>query len=482
MVARGEASYDLAVDMDGALLTTDTLHEGVVTALLRRPWRLLRALSQLPKGRAAVKAALVDDSMDGVHAYPVRRDFLAYLRAEREGGRRLHLVSAADHRVASAVAARIGLFDSVIASRDEVNLKGPAKAEHLVRTFPAGFSYAGDSAADLAVFPKAQTIVLAGAKPHITARAQQLGVPIEATFPAEPLRLKPLMRALRLHQWAKNLLVFVPLLLSGSLIEALPVLRCVAGFLLMGLVASGTYIINDLSDLAADRVHPTKAARPFAAGQIPVLGGVAGAVLLISLGLAGAWALSPKFFGLLCVYCVGTLSYTLALKRTPLADVSVLAGLYALRVGMGAALSFAPLSDWLLVFSLFFFLSLSLAKRHVELVRLHQRGVQEVAGRGYRASDMVLTLPLGVASAMTSLLVMVMFLVFEAFPPHNYPNPGFLWAAPGVVFLWLCRIWLLASRGELHDDPVSFAVKDQTSLGLGLLLVGCTLAAVLTTA
>jgi 4-hydroxybenzoate polyprenyltransferase len=302
---------------------------------------------------------------------------------------------------------------------------------------------------------------------------------VEAEFPADGGRGRPWLKALRLHQWSKNLLILVPLLLSSQFLEPSALIDVAVGFLLMGLAASGTYILNDLSDLSADRAHRTKHSRPFASGAIPVWQGASAAGGLVVSALAGASVLSPLFGALLAVYVLTSLSYSLALKKTPILDVGLLAVLYALRIGIGAVLSAAPLSQWLVVFALFFFLSLSLAKRHVEIVRAAQAAPGPIPGRGYRTTDAPLTLSLGIGSAMTSLLVMVLFLAFERFAPGVYSRPGFLWAAPMIIFLWLGRIWLLAARGELEDDPVSFAIVDRVSLFLGLLLAIFTLLALL---
>lgn len=292
-------------------------------------------------------------------------------------------------------------------------------------------------------------------------------------------RFEPWLRALRLHQWAKNLLVFVPLLLSGGFLTADSLPRVALGFLLMGACVSGTYILNDISDIEADRAHATKRNRPFASGALGPMAGRAAAIplVLISVGLAAI--LSPAFGGLLALYAVVTISYSIFLKRLAILDVGILASLYALRLVIGAELAGVMLSQWLAVFALTFFLSLSLAKRHTEIVNAERAGGGQIAGRGYRTQDAGLVLALGISSAMAALLVMVLFLVFQAFQQPNYVHPQFLWAAPFLTFFWVSRIWLFASRGELDDDPVAFALSDRVSLAMGGLVVAAALAAVL---
>jgi 4-hydroxybenzoate polyprenyltransferase len=471
-------AQDLAVDLDGALLKSDSLHEGLVRAFFRRPLDALAALLALPGGRARFKARLADHSRAAVGHSPENRAFLAWLRGEAAKGRRLHLVSAADQEVVTAVAARFPIFERVIGTVGDHNLKGAAKRDRLLAEFPDGFSYAGDSTADLQVFASAQTIVLAGAAPGLARRARALGRPVEAEFPHPRLSLTVWIKAMRLHQWSKNLLMFVPLLLSGTLFSADALGRTLAGFVLMGLAASGSYILNDLADLESDRRHWSKQTRTFASGAISPLIGLAVAAGLIGVGLAGAWLLSPLFCLVLAGYLAATLSYSFYLKRVALLDVGILAALYGARLAMGAVLAQVVLSQWLMVFAFFFFLSLSMAKRHVEIVRAAEITTGMIPGRGYDVRDAGLILAFGLSAAMTSLLVLILFLVFEAFT-HAYAHPNWLWAAPGLIFLWLCRVWLLASRSQLEDDPVSFAVKDGVSLALGAVLAFCVVMAIL---
>ena len=470
---------DLAVDLDGTLLRSDSLHEGFVRAFFGKPADAIEAGLSVFRGRAALKDVLSGHSSNAVALQPEHDEFLAWLRAQAADGRRLHLVTAADHRVAATVAERFPIFDSVIGTQDGHNLKGAAKRDRLLAEFPDGYSYAGDSHADLPVFASAESVVLVGNTPSVAREVRAMGKLVEAEFPRLGVGLKVWLKAMRVHQWSKNLLMFVPLLLSGALFTPGILATTIIGFLLMGIAASGTYILNDLSDLDSDRRHWSKSKRPFASGAISPLVGLIGGMSLIAFGLAGALVLSAAFAATLLLYIATTLSYSLWLKRIALLDVGLLAALYAMRLAMGAVLANVLLSQWLMVFALFFFLSLSLAKRHVEIIRAAETMDGPIPGRGYHTRDAALTLPFGLSSAMTSLLVMVLFLVFEAFQPDTYPHPEWLWAAPSLMFLWICRIWLLAGRGELDDDPVSFAIKDRPSIALGAVLAFCVLMAVL---
>ncbi|MDP3175700.1 MAG: UbiA family prenyltransferase [Phenylobacterium sp.] len=468
----------MAVDLDGTLFLGDSLDEGFAKSLLTRPMHALRALVALLRGRASMKEALRNVTVDCVASMPVRAELVDWLRGEQKRGRRVHLVTAADQQVAEAAARRFDfLHGDALGTRDGVNLKGPNKSAALQEAFPDGFTYVGDSRADLPVFAAADSIVLAGAPAEVANAARQMGKPVEAEFQSAQNGVRSWMRALRLHQWSKNLLLFIPLLLGDRLDDPHAVIACVLGFVAVGVTASGTYIINDLSDLAADRAHATKWRRPFASGAIPVKAGLVAAPLLIAAGLAATTLLSSVAGLLLGIYTAVTLAYSFRLKRVPMLDVYVLAALYALRLGVGTALVEVPPSVWLMVFALFFFFSLSLAKRHAELVKAAERITGPIPGRGYRTQDAGLTLAMGVGSAMCSLLIIVLFLVFEAAVSGGYSRPAFLWPAPALIGLWVQRIWLLASRGDLADDPVSFAVRDRPSLVLGVLLIASALLA-----
>lgn len=286
------------------------------------------------------------------------------------------------------------------------------------------------------------------------------------------------LRALRAHQWAKNILVFAPLALSGAYaLQIEPILNVLGLFVCLSALASGTYLINDLSDLKADRKHRTKKHRPLASGAITVRAAVVAAAVLIAGGLIGAWLIAPGAALGLLTYLALTLSYSLRFKRIPLLDVTVLGGLYTLRLLIGAAGAGTVASVWLLTFAMFFFVSLSLAKRHSEIVAAQEAGQKTLPGRGYLVDDGPVTLVLGVSSAVASVLIVVLYLTDEAFPSGVYNTPSFLWAAPLLLHLWVARIWLLAHRGQMDDDPVAFAVRDKTSLVVAGLLGVALLAA-----
>lgn len=460
-------SPPLVVDLDGTLLRTDCLMEGLCAALFRNPLGVLAAAPSLLRGPAPFKRRIVALANLDVQTLPANAPMTAYAEAEADKGRRVHLVTASDQHVADDIAARFSFFDAATGSDGVHNLKGKNKAAYCAKTYPDGFVYAGDSRADLSVWDKARGAVLVDAPKDVRRQVSHDGPPVEASFTTRPSAFKAWRKALRLHQWAKNTLVFAPLLLAHAYMDLSLVLTVFAGFILMGITASGTYIINDLRDLADDRAHRSKHKRPFAAGDIPIVHGLVAAPVMIGAALLGATVLSPAFGATLAAYLVVTLCYSFGLKRKPLVDVFILAGLFTLRLVMGGALAGVPLSEWLLAFSMFFFLSLSVAKRHVEIVDRVRRGGGAIPGRGYVSSDAPLAMAFGVASATASLVILVIYLVEDAFGSPAYANPEWLWLAPAAIALWLSRVWFLAHREELDDDPVVFAVKDRLSLGLG---------------
>lgn len=458
----------LCVDLDGTLIRTDLLYETLLAALRRRPWIVLALPFWLLAGRANLKARIFDASGDGVDvdSLPLTEDLVGYLRDEKAAGRRIELVSASDRRIVDRVAERLGVFDAVLGSDGKTNLKGPVKAAVLADRHPGGFVYAGDAAADLAVWERA-----AGAIPvnAATARAGAIAAraPIEAAFGAAPRLLPALGRALRPHQWAKNALILLPLLLTRAYEIPSVLLAAIATIALFSIAASGTYLLNDLLDLTADRSHPSKCRRPLASGALPIPVALVLSPLLIAIGLLGTLAVDPDVFRCLLVYLALTLAYSFGLKTQPVVDVLALGALFTLRLLAGHLLVDGGVPAWLLVFSMALFTSLALVKRLTEVRGLEERGLVSAPGRGYRAGDGPFVMVLGVTTGMASVLIFMIYLVADPLHEMRLADPHWLWVVPAVLGWWLPRVWLLASRGQMHDDPVVFALKDRASLVLG---------------
>ncbi len=457
----------LILDLDDALLRTDLLHETAVAYVKQEPLRILNLAVWLWRGKAFLKQQLGTNVPLEVEYLPLNEELVSYARSEHAKGRKIGIASAADSVLAERVAARFDFIDFVIASDGETNLKGEAKAELLAERFPDGFIYAGDSGGDLKVWQRSKGVVLAGASAKVSATASKLGVPLLASFPRLPLGARGWRKALRIHQWAKNALVFVPLVLSGMASDPIAVLHAVAAFVAISLMASGTYLINDLFDLADDRIHWSKRNRPIAAGRLRISHGVLAAFSLVAASFIVAATLGLATFVMLAIYMAVTLAYSFYLKRLPIVDAFTLAFLFTMRLGIGITAVDAPPSPWLLVFSMFLFTSLSFAKRQTEIQRSVASGRTSVSGRGYLGTDAPMILAMGVSTAMVAITIMVLYIMNDVYSADFYGQPLLLWAFPAALFMWVSRIWLLCHREQLNDDPVAFAIRDRVSLGIG---------------
>ena len=479
----GPHSVAICVDLDGTLVKSDTLVDSVLVLARQHPWQLLRIPGWISQGKAAFKRHVTSAVALDVEHLPYNRPLLEWLRAQHGAGRRLYLATAADMGLAERVAEHLGIFDGVLASDGATNLAGGNKLAAFREHFGEDFCYIGNALPDAALLAACRTPMVANPVPALRAAMRKSGtVPVEI-FEDRPPVLKSWLRAVRLHQWAKNTLIFVPLLLAhawklGTICAAL------IAFLSFGMCASATYIINDLLDIETDRRHPRKRNRPFAAGDLPAISGVTVVVLLLgvafSLAVAlphivvkmpgGTWLTPPyKFLVWLSLYTATTLSYSAYLKRKLLLDVFVLSGLYTLRILAGSAATGVAVTAWLAGFSVFFFLSLAFVKRFSELEGLRERGAAVSNGRGYFVSDLEQLRALGTSAAYAAVVV-VMLYINDSKTNTLYRHPIRLWLVVPVLLLWLSQVWMLTSRGEMHDDPVVFAITDRRSLLLGVLM------------
>ncbi|MGA7295605.1 MAG: UbiA family prenyltransferase [Terriglobales bacterium] len=457
----------LCVDLDGTLLRGNVLWECILVLLKSSPIKLLLLPFWALLGRAALKQKLAASAQVDAAQLPYRQAVLDLLRDEKAAGRRIALTTAADREVADAIASHLGLFDEVHASDGEMNLKGASKGAFLAEHFAQnGFEYVGDASCDVDVWSKARAAYVVGTED----RAEQAAAvtTLKATFldprPSFVTSCRTWINALRGHHWAKNLLLFLPLALSHNLAADL-ILRTLVGFVLYGLCASGLYILNDLLDLHSDREHPWKKERPFAAGDISIPEGLLTSVVLISSALGLGFLLDLPFGLALLGYSALTILYSLYLKKVALLDVFVLSSFYSFRILAGALISSTRLSQWFLAFSMFFFLSLAMAKRYSEL--LHASDLVETgnSGRGYHTGDRELLLSLGVGSSFAAAVIFSLY-VHSTDVGLLYSSPEFLLLLCPVILYWLSRNWLLAHRGELKEDPVTLAIRDPVSYGV----------------
>lgn len=472
----GAKNVPLAVDLDGALIRTDMLGESALAGFRAAPLSALRWPLWLARGKAHLKRRLAENFAFDPAALPYHQPLLDWLRQQKQAGRALALCTASDQAVAQAIADHLGLFDEVIASDGNANLKGQAKADALCARFgPRGFDYAGNDAADLAVWRQARRAIVVNASAAVLRRARQQAAGAQAeplAFEREragPLqRLRVWARALRLHHWVKNILLFAPLLAAHHWSDGPGWLKALLGFAAFGLCASAVYLANDLLDLESDRRHPRKRSRPLAAGTLRMGRALLAAPLLLAASAAIAVQIGAGFAAWLAVYFALTCAYSLLLKRLILVDCLTLGILYTLRVVAGAAAAQVPMSFWALTFCGSLFLSLALVKRYAELLVQQAAGREQAHGRGYLTGDAPVLLALGVAAGYMAVVVLALYLNSEAVR-QLYRTPGLLTLAVPIVVYWVSWVWLQASRGRMHDDPLMFAFKDPSSLVAGLL-------------
>ena len=463
----------LAVDLDGTLIQTDTLHEAALRALRERPLSLLQLPFWLLQGKAVVKQKLAALSRFDATPLPYNRPFIDWLSKQHAQGRKLILCTAADASIAHAVAEHLGFFDEVMASDGHTNLGGRHKAAALEARFGAGgFDYAGNAHTDLQVWQRARHAVVVNASLSLTEKAKTIAV-VEQVFTQPVPDGLVIARVLRVHQWMKNCLLLMAPLAAHLIPDVMLLSTFALAFLAFSLCASAVYIGNDLFDLDSDRYHPRKKMRPFASGQVPVAWGVILAPLLLLCSLWLALPVGAGFVGWLTLYFVLTCAYSWGLKRLVLIDCLVLAMLYTLRIIAGAAAAGIALSFWLLAFAVFLFLSLAFVKRYAELDLQSQSGIERAHGRGYLTTDASLVQSLGITSGYASVLVLALYLNSDAVL-RLYHSPEFMWCSVPVMLFWVSWMWLKVHRGEMHDDPLLFAVRDKVSL-----LAGCAFAVVL---
>jgi 4-hydroxybenzoate polyprenyltransferase len=436
--------------------------EAIVRVLKRSPLNLVHLLASLFRGRAHFKKSVASKWVFDPSSIPYQEQFTAYLREEKQSGRRLVLATASHRSTAEAIAEHCGLFDLVIATDAATNLKGRNKLSAIRTLVGDHFVYAGDSAADLPIWEAADAAVLVNVRPSLTDRVKA-ETPIEVEFRDAQPGIRTWTRALRLHQWLKNLLIFVPLLTTFSFQSSHELQAAFLAFFSFSLVASATYLFNDLWDLDSDRAHPRKRLRPLASAQVSIISAILAALGLLLLGFLIAFSISASFALMLTLYMTVTVSYSWMLKRYVLIDVIVLSILFTLRILAGSVAIQVPVTTWLLAFSIFVFLSLALVKRCSELVSLSASQATAASGRDYQVSDLVVLWPLGASAAMAAVVVFGLF-INAPDTVSRYASPQFLWLAAIALIYWLSRLWLKTARGEMHDDPIIYTMKDRASI------------------
>ncbi|HEV2900073.1 MAG TPA: UbiA family prenyltransferase [Pseudaminobacter sp.] len=450
----------LAVDLDGTLIAGDLLWEGLFLLIRKNPLFLFLVPFWAARGPAALKQAIAARVDIDPASLPYRDAVLSRLRDERAAGRKIILATGTPRKFADAIAAHLGLFDAVLATDGLHNLTAGRKRAALVEAYgDGGFDYAGNSRHDLKVFDAARAAIVVAPDRHAARwQAAHGSEKIEVQKPT----FKTILKMLRVHQWLKNSLIAVPMVLSHEYFNIDMLVACALAFVSFSTAASAIYIVNDFFDLALDRQHPTKRNRPFASGVLSMPFGMGSAAVLLAISFATAVFLPPLFIGVLAAYLVATTAYSLSVKRMLLLDVLMLAFLYTMRLLAGAAATGVDVSFWLLAFSTFFFLSLALVKRFVELRASDLVRGERIAGRGYRAEDQDVIAQAGMASAFSSALVLALYIDSDAVR-ELYPHPWMVWPLAPIVLYLTMRVWILARRDEMHDDPVVFIISDWRS-------------------
>ncbi|MDH6268510.1 4-hydroxybenzoate polyprenyltransferase/phosphoglycolate phosphatase-like HAD superfamily hydrolase [Rhizobium sp. SG_E_25_P2] len=458
----------IVVDLDGTLVRSDLLHESVFDALSRHGARALGRSLFSDLRKQAIKRHFADLADIDYAALPYNEDVLALIVTTKQNGRPVYLATAAARRHAEGVAAHLGLFDGVFCSDDAVNLGGPHKAEALVGAFgEGGFDYVGNGSEDLAIWRVARSAVAVEASRTTTSALRRLHPDFDH-LQGRAVSAKLLARLLRVHQYAKNALIFIPLVTSHSF-DFASLLLALTAFAAFCACASGVYILNDLLDIQADRAHPSKRRRPFASGDVSIATGVMLFPLLTVLAFGLAALVSPAFAVVLGVYLALTTAYSFSLKRKMVVDVVTLAMLYTIRVIAGAIAIGVALSPWLFAFSTLIFTALALVKRYVELSMRLDAGLPDPSNRNYRIGDLQVIAALAAAAGMNAITVLALY-VSSPNVAALYSRPEILWGLCPLMLYWVARMLLMAHRRLMHDDPIVFAIRDRRSWAVG---AGC---------
>lgn len=463
------AAPPLVVDLDGTLLQTDLLHESTLRMIKHRPGSILLLPLWLLRGRAYLKSRIAGRSRLDCATLPVHQRFADWLAEEKRAGRRLILATASDHRLAEAAVQHLNLFDIVIGSDGVRNLKGREKLDAVVAFCAGPFDYAGNSRADQPLWEASREAIVVNAPKPVEAAARK-SANVTRVFAPTGSALRGAVRSLRLYQWVKNILIFVPAFTAHELTHVPTLIALSVAFLAFGACASGTYIVNDLLDLEEDRRHAVKRNRPYASGQTSIPTGVALAAFCIAAGLTtGAW-IGPGFLALLASYICLTLLYSLYLKRLLLVDVLMLAVLYTMRVVAGQTVTGIQISAWLSSFVFFLFLSLAFSKRAAELVKAGCTDKESLPGRGYAAIDFAVVTTAGIGCGLLSSLVLALYINSDAVR-LLYRRPAWLWGAIPPLLYYILRLWIAAGRGELDADPILYTMKRPSTYYVGALVL-----------
>ncbi|MDA9566374.1 UbiA family prenyltransferase [Planktomarina temperata] len=451
----------LAVDLDGTLLRSDMLHESFWSAFSSNISTPFVSLFAMTKGKAFLKQYLANASNIDPGTLPYNEVVLNYIKEWKKRGGRVALVTASDQGLARKIAEHLDLFDEVHGSDGILNLKGEAKADFLKDRYGDGqFCYIGDSAADVSVWKHSNKAITVNASKSVQRRAELCSVDVE-NLQNNSISLMSYAKQLRPHQWIKNCLVALPLC-AAQQFEGNAFIASLLVFICFNLIASSIYVLNDLLDLSADRLHIRKRNRPLASGDVPLLHGAILCIGLLTTGFYVAASISFSVVTVMLIYFAITTAYSLRLKREIIIDIFVLACLYTTRIIAGAVAAKIEISVWLIAFSIFFFLSLAAVKRQAELVDSISNQQEKINGRGYRADDLPIVSMIAMAAGFVSILVMALYIQTPEVA-NLYNQPEFLWGVCVILLYWVTNTIMIAQRGQMHDDPIVYAAKNRQS-------------------
>ena len=437
-----------------------------MSLIIKNPVYLFYLPFWLMSGIAHLKSQIAKRVTPDFKTLPLNPELLDFLQERKVNGWEIILATASNERIAEGIVNAFSIFDHCISSDDSTNLKSHRKLEK-IKAMSEEFSYCGNSMDDIVIFQQANESILVNPSSKKVSKAARSFISQTLDNKKENT-MKFWIKQLRVYQWVKNTLVVVPLILSQSYLEGLNTLYVITAFFCFSFLASATYIFNDILDIEADRVHPTKKFRPIAHGDISLPSAIIVA-LVIGLGsLATAYFISLNFLIVLTGYLCLTLFYSAKLKRYMGLDMVALAGLYTIRVVAGAAVIGEIVSFWLLSFSMFIFFALALVKRCAEMKMLEKKEKTKASGRDYSVDDYAVFMAFGAASSMMSVLMFAFYINSDVLE-NQYQSPEGLWLVLPALVYWLLRVWVKTHRGEMTDDPIIFAFKDRGSLILGLI-------------
>ena len=463
----------LVVDLDGTLIKTDLLFESASWLIATDLFSCFRLLAWSVGGKGFIKAKLANIYPIDPSTLPYNEHLLFWLKDQHSQGRQIILATASHIIIAKAIADHLNFFDQVLATKENLNLKGNNKRDKLVRIYgKGGFDYVGNSSADIPVWKSARNAYIVSSSQGLIAKVKAIGNLAQVFDDGRLPIWESLLKTMRPHQWLKNLLIFVPLFTAQLYGDTSSIVISSLAFIVFGLTASSAYILNDLVDIQDDRRHPRKKLRPFAAGNVNLLyGWLLWPTLLVFAFAISIWTMPRFFMAVQATYLLLTFVYSFSLKKKVIVDVITLAGLYTIRIIAGIAALNISLSFWLLSFSMFIFLSLALVKRFSEIKSIQNSELPlKLSGRGYYIDDLELVSSMGISAGYISVLVLALY-IQDISITNLYHRPEFIWLACPLLLFWISRIWLIAHRGKMHDDPVFFAAKDRASW---LTLVGFT--------